>query len=288
MKRVVIDPGHGGWDKGATPIDIHNGGYYEATFNWRLSKAIGDHLLANYVADIIYTHEGDHTALDPKRDLVRELADRSHVANQAKADLLVSIHHDSTGNQEVRGGSLWIWADKNGPLSWHPALGNHTDPKTFPIALRMVKPVREALAALGVPWRWWGDPQGLACANFGILRNTQGPALLVEAFHGSSPEDVAAARKPEFIPALAIAIAESIADALNLDEKVTVPPPNRVTVLVDGKVVECNAHIINGRTEAQVAPIVAAMGGTFAWDGEKRVLSIRSPRRSTPHGVHPV
>jgi len=215
VKRIVIDPGHGGWDPGAIALD----GVPEREFTWQLSGTLGDYLCDRYEVEVVYTHRGADTALDPTGNQARELAARSGVANAINADLLISIHHDNTGNPSVRGASLWVWTNKNSPtggLVWLPATGNHTDPKTYPIAKAMVGRIRETLAALGIPWRDFGDPDGLACSNFGILRNTRGPAVLIECFHGSNREDVAIARRPEFIPALARATGDAVAAALGL------------------------------------------------------------------------
>lgn len=215
MKRIVIDPGHGGWDPGAIAVD----GVPEREFTWQLSKALGDYLLDRYQVEVIYTHQGADTALDPTGNQARELAARAWVANSTGADLLISIHHDNTGNPSVRGASLWIWTSKNSPtggLVWLPATGNHTDHKTYPLARAMVWRIRETLAALGIPWRGFGDPDGIACANFGILRNTRGPAVLIECFHGSNKDDVAVARRSEFVPTLARAIGDALAAALEL------------------------------------------------------------------------
>lgn len=232
MKRIVIDPGHGGWDTGSTPVDIGQGGYYEATFTWRLAQALGDYLLATYQVEIRYTHQGEYTSVWPTNNLAAELAGRCHVANAWPADLLLSLHHDSTGNRAVRGGSLWIWMNQQGPLRWYGAQGNHTDPKSYPIASQMVGSVRDTLAGLGVPWRWWGDPEGVACSNFGVLRNTNGPAVLVECFHGSNEEDCAAARRPEFIPQLAKVIGDALGAALGLPKKAPTWPPDYVEVIL--------------------------------------------------------
>lgn len=287
MKRIVIDPGHGGWDKGATPTDINQGGYYEAVFNWRLSKAIGDYLTANYVVDLRYTHEGDHTALASPGNLAQELRERAAVANRANADLLVSIHHDSTGNPSVRGGSLWVWTNKlkpDGTLTWLPATGNHSDPKTYPIAKKMVSRVREALGTLGVPWRWWGDPDGIACANFGVLSSTKGPALLIECFHGSNAEDVAAARKPEFIPTLAKGIGDAIADVMDLKPK-TLPR----TVTHNGEMVECAARDEGGTTAAHIVPILEQLKGRVleGWTYDEATNTVDIKSREERPGVKP-
>lgn len=219
MKRIVIDPGHGGWDPGAIAVD----GVPECQFTWQLSKALGDYLVGRYQVEVVYTHEGPDTALADNQ--VDELRRRAAVANKIEADLLFSIHHDNTGDRSVRGGSLWIWRQVQGSgLGWAGAKGNHTDPKSYPIAQAIVGPIREVLAGLGVPWRWWGDPDGIACADFYLLECTRGPAILLEAFHGSNKDDVAAARRSEFVPTLARAIGDALAAALDLPARVQPGP----------------------------------------------------------------
>lgn len=214
-KTVVLDSGHGGWDKGATAID----GKPEAVFNWDLSKALGDYLTATYDVKVIYTHEGAHTALTKGGNVGEELFLRAKVANDAKADLLVSIHHDSHGNPSVRGGSLWVWTDKrdekdSSKLAWLTAPGNHKAPRSYAMAQQVQPLLATAAAAAGIPWR-----STIMCADFGILRACNGPCMLVEAFMGSNKEDTAAARRPEFIPTMAKAVAEGIAQAIGLERR---------------------------------------------------------------------
>ncbi|MDQ7850931.1 MAG: N-acetylmuramoyl-L-alanine amidase [Armatimonadota bacterium] len=236
MKTVVLDPGHGGWDSGAVAID----GRPEKDFTLSLGLAVRDELVSGWECSVVMTRETD-TALAPPDNLAAELRERARVANRARADLLVSLHHDNTGNPDVRGGSLWIWTSKRNPadkssLAWLPAAGNHTDPKTYPIAKVAVGIIRDTLAGLGVPWRSWGDPEGIACADFGVLRHTEAPAFLVECFHGSNRDDVAAARKPGFIPSLAHGIARAIAVALALPARALVwEAPMVKVILPDGR-----------------------------------------------------
>lgn len=274
LKRIVIDPGHGGWDRGATPVDIDRGGYHEAVFNWRLSEALGSYLQETYQVEIRCTHEGDHTSLWPTNNLAAELAARCEVANSWPADLLLSLHHDSTGNPDVRGGSLWIWMNQTGPLRWYGAQGHHTDPKSYPIAAAIVGPVRDALARLGVPWRWWGDPAGIACSNFGILRNTRCPAILIEAFHGSNEEDCTAARRPTFIPGLARAIGDALAGAMDLPRRGY--PPNYVEVTLPPEPGSDQPRVVAGELRDGVTWVQIPSGEwvplrAVAWIGGRQV-----------------
>lgn len=224
-KRIVIDPGHGGWDPGRIAVD----GVPEAYSNWALANSLAAEL-APYDVEVRFTHEGAHTSLD-RGNLARELAGRSHIANAWKADLLLSLHHDGHSDSGVRGGSLWVWSSHvapDGGLRWEPARDglvnqNHTDPKSIGAAKVMVPHIRKVLAEHGIPWRSYGDRDGVACSNFGILRNTAGPAILLETYYGTNELDVAAARTPTFITDLARSVAAGVVEALGLTEVWSLP-----------------------------------------------------------------
>lgn len=275
MKTIVLDPGHGKRDPGRIAID----GLPEKVFNWQVCEALGTYLRERYLVKVIYTHEGPETSLSPTGDLADELRRRANKANGARADLLVSIHHDGFGNPEARGGSLWIWTKlltPEGELRWLPAMGNHTDPKTHPIAAQMVGPIRDLLAAYGIPWRSLGDPDGVSCANFGVLSATSGPALLLECMFGTSPADVAAARKPEFIPDLARTIAEAIAKALGLEAKESIPAIPAGAILVNGVPLQLDARNEQGHTVGRLRAMAEALGGKVRWDAERRVMTVEN------------
>ncbi len=270
MKTIVIDPGHGGWDPGRIAVD----GIPEAQFNWQAAKALGDYLGAHFNCKVIYTHQGADTALSPTGNLDEELRRRADRANGSRADLLVSMHHDGTGNPEVRGGSLWIWTRKradNGELTWLPATGNHSDPKTIDVARRVVGPLRSFLATYGIPWRSFGDPEGIACADFGVLRYTAGAALLVECFHGTNAMDVQAARSEHFIPALTRVIGDAIAGALQLEEKGPEIPAG--AIMVNGKPFVCGARNIDGRTVGELRAVYESLGYKVGYDTVRKVMT---------------
>ncbi len=102
----------------------------------------------------------------------------------------MSLHTDS-GRKDRRGGSLWIWTTKlahGGGLVWLPAIRrdgqpNHDAPNSYRIAEEMAPILREALATFGVPWR------GIWCADFQVLRDTEGSGVLFECFFGTNPDD---------------------------------------------------------------------------------------------------
>ncbi|MDR1884236.1 MAG: N-acetylmuramoyl-L-alanine amidase [Prevotella sp.] len=80
---VVIDAGHGGKDGGAV-----RGIYEEKNINLSVAKILGELIEANIKdVKVIYTR---------KTDVFVDLDKRAQIANQAKANLFISIHTNST------------------------------------------------------------------------------------------------------------------------------------------------------------------------------------------------
>lgn len=279
MKCVVIDKGHEPiGDVGATQQD----GEREYVF----TNALGDAVKAAldpYEVEVLFTHSGGTGASTGDSD--DELRARAKVANDARADLLLSLHHNA-GPPTARGAELYIhtrlrrfngkvtrdYPAGEGSLVWLVAVGNHDAPRSFAYA-RMVQPVIcDTLAALGIPWR--NSPDHIMCADFGILRYTDRPCMLLETHYGTNKTDDDIADSPEFIPCLAAGIAKALVVALNLSEKPQPKDPNAVTLLVEGVEVDCNARLENGRTRVDVKPLVQAMGRSATWNGGNRTVSV--------------
>ncbi len=88
--KIVIDPGHGGHDTGT--IGPH--GLEEKDLVLDVSLRLGKLLQQRLGADVVYTRDED--AFVP-------LETRTAIANQAEADLFVSVHANSSHNPESRG-----------------------------------------------------------------------------------------------------------------------------------------------------------------------------------------
>jgi N-acetylmuramoyl-L-alanine amidase len=91
---VVIDPGHGGIDNGATAPN----GVREKDIVLAFALALQDVLIASGKFDVALTREDD-TFL--------RLEERVALARQNKADLFLSLHADSFQQQEIRGASVY-------------------------------------------------------------------------------------------------------------------------------------------------------------------------------------
>ena len=87
---IVIDPGHGGEDEGAVGVD--------GTLEKEVVLNIG-----LYLDELLRERLRAQTLLTRARDVVVPLAERIKIANDAKADLFVSIHTNATPKKNATG-----------------------------------------------------------------------------------------------------------------------------------------------------------------------------------------
>jgi N-acetylmuramoyl-L-alanine amidase len=88
--KIVIDPGHGGHDTGT----IGPNGLEEKDLVLEVSRRLGKLLETRLGAEVVYTR---------KDDTFIPLETRTAIANQARADLFVSIHANSSHDTAARG-----------------------------------------------------------------------------------------------------------------------------------------------------------------------------------------
>ena len=151
VKRVIIDPGHGGSDPGAM-----YDGRREKDDALRLALAIGS-ILESQGVDVVYTRT---------TDVYDTPLEKSVIANRADGDLFVSIHRNAMPVPGTASGAMTLVYEDEGV----PAL----------LAENIQKNLVEAgFADLGIQER-----PGLI-----VLRRTQMPAVLVEAGFIDNPQD---------------------------------------------------------------------------------------------------
>ena len=95
---VVLDAGHGGKDPG----NLGNG-YREKDIALKIVLAVGKELKKNPNIKVVYTR---------KTDVFIELIDRPKIANNADADLFVSVHCDSHTSQAYGAGTFVMSVSK--------------------------------------------------------------------------------------------------------------------------------------------------------------------------------
>lgn len=101
---VCIDPGHGGPDPGAVNPIL---GIREKDVTLEVSKRLAEYLRRAGV-EVILTREKD-TDLAPGLDDEAEMRARAKVANDAKADYLVSVHANSVADPDANGIEVSHW-----------------------------------------------------------------------------------------------------------------------------------------------------------------------------------
>jgi len=157
--RICLDPGHGG--------DAHLKGYKqgptgvrEAEMNWTVAQFMKG-FLESVGAEVILTRDGDEHV---------SLADRCKVANEAKVDFFISLHHNAAGRESANFTSTWY----------------HADPDYGPMNLDLARYIQQGVAdALWLPET---APNPLKSdylmypgAGFGVLRRLEVPGCLCEA-----------------------------------------------------------------------------------------------------------
>ncbi len=169
---VVIDAGHGAHDPGA----ISPGGIREKDINLRVAAKIAN-LLERRGVGVVMTRWQDRFI---------ELEDRAAVANQRNADLFVSIHADSAPSSSAQGFTVYVAT---------AASAN---------AYRAAHAINQAMEKTGM------DNRGIREADYRVLVQTNGPAVLIELGYLSNAQDAARLADDGFRDRMAQAIADGI------------------------------------------------------------------------------
>lgn len=95
IKKIVIDPGHGGHDPGA----IGRGGLKEKDVVLDIAKRLAKMIKKDLKIDTILTRQ---------RDIFIPLDERTAIANMSEADLFISIHANASRNRHAKGIETYI------------------------------------------------------------------------------------------------------------------------------------------------------------------------------------
>lgn len=90
IKKIVLDPGHGGKDPGAIGVD----GVAEKDVVLRIAKKLAAKLKREMGVEVVLTRKDDSFV---------PLEDRTAIANAEDADLFISLHMNASPNEEARG-----------------------------------------------------------------------------------------------------------------------------------------------------------------------------------------
>lgn len=176
-RTVVLDPGHGGSDAGAT-----RNGLREADVVLDLARRIEGRLTAIGV-DVVFTRTETTCPTDEER---------AAIANRSGADVVLSLHCDSHDHVDASGVATFFFG-RDRRNAWS-AIGEHL----ADLVLREVV-ARTPLANCRSHGRSWT-----------LLQQTTMPTVRVEAGYLSHPEDAALLAEPGFRDTLAEAVLVSL------------------------------------------------------------------------------
>lgn len=162
--RVLLDPGHGGDDEGASSKDPV---VKEKDLTLTLAKKIGAQL----------KKDGFHVDYTRTRDTTLALDERSRLARVKKADIFVSIHANYAANREACGVETYILppsgypgtADGSRSRGWQ--IGNRNDYHNTLLGFSLHQKLASHDDAID---------RGLKRQSFFVLRETTCPAVLLE------------------------------------------------------------------------------------------------------------
>lgn len=175
---VVIDPGHGGKEPGAT-----YSGEKEKNINFDIAVHLKELLVA----------EGIEVVMTRSDDSAVDLYERSGIANRIKADLLISIHNNAMEDDSFDGTMTLYYPDDNG---------------TNKGLAQIIQ--EQMLNELGTSDRGVRSRPDLA-----VLRTSEVPTALVEVAFMTNATDMENLKSEEFRQNAAKAIKDGIVKYLN-------------------------------------------------------------------------
>lgn len=99
LKRIIIDPGHGGKDPGAMGRD----GAMEKDINLRVALDLAELLRSEYGYEVLLTR---------MEDTFIPLADRSRLANKQNGDLFISLHCNASQSSKRKGYEVYFLSER--------------------------------------------------------------------------------------------------------------------------------------------------------------------------------
>ena len=203
---IVLDPGHGGSDPGASNSRF---GLKESDINYKI---------ATYAKQELERYEGVKVYLTRYADCP-SIYDRGEFAKRYNADLVVSIHINSSESQSARGAEVWVTQD-NSQVEYYERSKIVGEKILYRLA-RLGLQDHGVSTCSGQPNEWY--PSGIVKDYYGIIRypmNYGIRSLLVEHCYISSDADCQQFLNSDAkLKNLGVADAQGIVEAYNLQLK---------------------------------------------------------------------
>ena len=187
---VCVDPGHGGTDPGKVGIN----GQLEKDINLAIAKKLKTYLEASDVT-VVLTRDKD-MGLYSSGDAHKKMADmrkRCQLIEEAKPDLVISIHQNSYHEEAIRGGQVFYYRDSSKGKALAEILQDRFDYVLGDQNRRLPK----------------------ANANYYLLLHVKCPIVIVECGFLSNRKEAALLNSGEYQDKLAYTIHMGIIEYLN-------------------------------------------------------------------------
>lgn len=213
LRTVVVDAGHGGSDSGARGP----GGTLEKTVTLAVAYKLKAALEGRLGVRVILTREGDGTV---------GLDERAALANNNKADLLISLHANASMSPAASGAQVFLLSlDDYGDAAERaahpereslPVFGGGTrDIELIPWQMAQARYIRESAALAqaveaSLRERVPVGPRGILEAPLRVLVGANMPAILLEMGFITNPEQETQLKDDEFQGRVVQALVQSI------------------------------------------------------------------------------
>lgn len=195
-KVIVIDPGHNyGGDDGAYATS--NGvTYCERDLNMQVALKLRNELQSRGYKVILTRQESDHSTTN----LNSSLYNRAKIANDANADLFISIHHNSADITNAYGIETF-YSDRVHDAAFGGGYDSYRVTRSKQIATAINNQLVSALGSYN---------RGAKESNLYVTRNTNMPSVLVEVGFITNPSEAARCADSYSQSVAAKAIADAI------------------------------------------------------------------------------
>ena len=210
--RIVVDAGHGGWDLGT----VGRRGLVEKDLVLEIAQRLGKLLESRLGAEVILTRNDDNYI---------PLDERAGIANQAQADLFVSVHANYSDLASARGVETYYTnsfsapnskdletrqdgtSNKNGVAALSPADLHERIEQSRRLAASVQRSLYGTLSLQNPGLR----DRGVKEASYVVLTETAMPGILAEVSFVSSPTDEQQLRNDGYREQIAEALYKGIA-----------------------------------------------------------------------------
>ena len=206
LRRIVIDPGHGGDDPGAKGY----GGLVEKNITLDLARRLARRIDALPGCEAILTREGDYFVT---------LGDRQRFARRKGGDLFISLHANAARNRKANGFEVYFLslsgatdeismelADKENAADLIGGVPKGAEEEVISILFDYLQEegMKRSEALAEEIWNGFRDSRGMELRNvkqagFAVLKSLEIPAVLVEVGFITNRGDAALLKKDAFL-----------------------------------------------------------------------------------------